>query len=334
MQGIMLFDKEWDNISAAQSRLQDYSSVIPDAAELCSAYPNAGIYLLQLRLRPSELIRWLEAAAAAARQLNNLEAEAWHTGNLGKLYRKIGDPRRAIEYNQQAILVCRKFGDRLNEVRGLSNIALAYCELGELDHAANANQQALALVRDLQNRREEGAVLGNIGAVHWYAGNNLKAIEFYKQQLLISQETGDLSAEAEVANNIGLCYVNLQQAALALKFLRRASDLYEKLGDHQQQVPLLNNIGFIFLNTGEPQRALELFIEQEAVSRMEESPLGEGRALFNQAEAYEMLDNLPEALRCTEAAYKIYESIESADIVRVREMVIRLRNRVRQQTAH
>jgi tetratricopeptide (TPR) repeat protein len=328
-QGLALLDREWLNIRAAQSRMRDDFSEDADAAELCSAYPNASAYFLPLRLRPSERIEWLKAAAAAARQLKDHEAESWHIGNLGKLYRSIGEPRRAIECNEQAILISRQFGDKLNEVRGLSNMALAYCDIGEMRRAFQVNEQALLLVQETDDRREEGAVLGNIGIVYALLGKHLQAIEFYKQQLLIAQETGDISAEAEAANNIGLSYLAVNQPRVALEFLTHASAIYESISDLQNQVLLLNNIGLVYLNTGEPRHALEIFAQLERLSRQAESPLGEARALFNQAEAYAILDNLGEAISRAEAALKVYERIESNDTVKVQAQLSEWSERVK-----
>src|SRR5207245_1044459 len=81
--GLALFDAEWANIQAGQAWAAAHAGEDEAAAVLCSAYPNAGAYCLDLRQHPREQIRWREAALGAARRLKNRAAEAAHLGSLG-----------------------------------------------------------------------------------------------------------------------------------------------------------------------------------------------------------------------------------------------------------
>ena len=80
--GLALFDRERTNIETGQAWTAAHPQD-PAAAKLCNLYPNAGAYVLDLRLHPQEQITWLEAALEAARVLGNREYEGVHLGNLG-----------------------------------------------------------------------------------------------------------------------------------------------------------------------------------------------------------------------------------------------------------
>lgn len=80
--GLAIFDAEWLNIQAGQSWATQAAINDDTGAALCSDYPFAGAYILNLRQHPQESIRWLEAGLAAARQLNDWAAEGRHLGNL------------------------------------------------------------------------------------------------------------------------------------------------------------------------------------------------------------------------------------------------------------
>lgn len=125
LEGLALFDREWDNIQAgwtwAERNLQDKLA----AASLCSSYPNVGAYVLDLRLHPTDRIRWLETAVVAARKKSDRGAEGRHLGNLGNVYRDLGEPRKAIEYYQQAFAIAREIGDLRGEANALWNMSLA-----------------------------------------------------------------------------------------------------------------------------------------------------------------------------------------------------------------
>ena len=95
LQGLALFDLERANIEAGQAWAAGRADRDDAAARLCSSYPNAGAYVLDLRQHPRDRIRWLEAALAAARRLKDRRAEGVHLGNLGRAYGGLGpDPPR------------------------------------------------------------------------------------------------------------------------------------------------------------------------------------------------------------------------------------------------
>ena len=121
-QGLALFDLEWGNIRAGQSWAAKHRSQDAETARLCSDYPNAGVYCLDLRLHPSDRMGWLEAALAAARHLKDRETEAVHLGNLGIRYWEMGEPRRAIEYYEQHLALSREIDYRRGEGKALGNL--------------------------------------------------------------------------------------------------------------------------------------------------------------------------------------------------------------------
>ncbi|MGH2523779.1 MAG: NB-ARC domain-containing protein, partial [Anaerolineales bacterium] len=84
--GLALFDLEWANIQAGQAWAAANPRRNDAAARLCSAYPDAGAYVLDLRLHPREKIHWLEAALASARHMGDRSMEGMHLGNLGLAY--------------------------------------------------------------------------------------------------------------------------------------------------------------------------------------------------------------------------------------------------------
>jgi len=125
LRGLALLDLERANIEAGQAWAAAHAATDPRAAELAEVYPDAGAYVLDLRLHPREHIRWLEAALAAARKLKRRQAEANRLGNLGIAYAGLGETRKAIEYYEQALAIHREIGDRRGEGAALGNLGSA-----------------------------------------------------------------------------------------------------------------------------------------------------------------------------------------------------------------
>jgi tetratricopeptide (TPR) repeat protein len=164
--GLDLFDLEWDNIQTGQSWAAAHGEEDEVAAELCSAYPDAGVYCLNLRQHPREWIDWLGAALVATRRLEDRRGEGAHLGNLGNAYRDLGQVARAIEYYQQALAIAREIGDRRGEGADLGSLGNAYRALGLTEQAIEYYQQALAIAREIGERRGEARRSWNLGLLY------------------------------------------------------------------------------------------------------------------------------------------------------------------------
>ena len=127
LRGLALFDLEWGNIQAGHAWVAAQTDAADaDVARLGMTYPDAGVYVLDLRQHSRERIRWLEIALAAARRLQDREGEGVTLGNLGIAYANLGETRRAIQFYEQALLIDREIGDRRGEGTTLGNLGIAY----------------------------------------------------------------------------------------------------------------------------------------------------------------------------------------------------------------
>ncbi|MGV8089129.1 MAG: ATP-binding protein [Methanothrix sp.] len=193
--GLALFDREWANIQAgwawAERNLQDSSA----AASLCSTYPDAGAYVLDLRLHPREKIRWLETAVAAARQIENKEAEGAHLGNMGLAYADLGDARKAIEFYEKALVIAREIGDRRGEGNALGNMGLAYADLGDARKAIEFYEKRLVIAREIGDRRGEGNALFNMSLAQASLGKRAEAVKLAGEALAIYEQIESPYAE-------------------------------------------------------------------------------------------------------------------------------------------
>src|SRR5262245_24744615 len=86
VEGLALFDEEWENIRSGQGWAEENAALDDEAAEYCNIYAYSGGYLFFLRLRPEEQIRWSDAGLLAARRLRQRDDVAVHVGNLANAY--------------------------------------------------------------------------------------------------------------------------------------------------------------------------------------------------------------------------------------------------------
>jgi tetratricopeptide (TPR) repeat protein len=361
MAGLALFDLEWGNIQAGQGWATTHAEEDDALAKLCSAYPDAGAYVLDLRQHPRERISWLKAGLAAARRLKNRQAEGIHLGNLGLAYWALGEPRRAIEFYEQDLVIAREIGDRRGEGAVLGNLGSAYLALGDPRRAIEFYEQDLVIAREIGNRRGEGAVLGNLGLAYADLGEPRRAIEFYEQHLTIAREIGDRRGEGNALGNLGSAYLALGETRRAIEFYEKALEIDREIGDRRGEGQDLGNLGIAYRHLGETRRAIEFYeqaleIDREIGDRRGEGQdlgnlgnayfvlgetrqaikfykqqlvitseigdrRGEGSALFNMSLALDVLGKREEAIRNAEAALKIFEQIEDPNAAKVRRQL-------------
>ena len=123
-------------------------------------------------------------------------------------------------------MIAREIGDRRGEGNALGNLGNAWADLGEPRRAIEFYEQALVIAREIGDRRGEGAALGNLGMAWMDLGEPRRAIEFYEQRLEIARAIGDRMGEGNAAYELGawrsMCSasgreaVRLARAALAI----------------------------------------------------------------------------------------------------------------------
>jgi tetratricopeptide (TPR) repeat protein len=229
VRGLALYDQESAHIQAGQAWAAAHASQ-EAAAQRCIDYANAGVYVLRLRLRPREHIRWLEAQLAAARKLHRKDHEGYALGNLGNAYAALGDARKAIDFYEQHLAIARDIGDRQGEANALGNLGLAYADLDDARKAIDFYEQALVIVREIGDRQGEGNTLGNLGNAYAALGDARKAIDFYEQALVIDREIGDRQGEGNDSWNLGNEYAKQEDFVRAIPLMQVYVDYEREIG--------------------------------------------------------------------------------------------------------
>lgn len=256
LKALALFDAEFAHIRAGQQWAADNAERDNDAAWLCSAYPDVGAYVANLRLDYREQILWWEQATSAARRLRDERIEAAHLNNLGEAYRKLGDVAKAIGYYEQALAINRVIAKasrtkqewvaaRRSEGNELGNMGLAYSYLGQAQKAIQYHEQALAIHHEIGDKREEGADLGNLGLAYVNLGDSRKAVEYYKQALSISHEIGDLYNEGIWLCNLGEAYHRHGEIDKAIAYYEHALTIRRMISDKHGQAVNFGDLGLV-----------------------------------------------------------------------------------------
>ena len=94
-------------------------------------------------------------------------------GNLGSAWYLLGEPRRAIDYYEQHLVIAREIGDRRGEGNALGNLGVAYQNLGEPRRAIDYYKQALAIYHEIGDQRIVGQILESLTQADAAIGNQI-----------------------------------------------------------------------------------------------------------------------------------------------------------------
>jgi len=217
--------------------------------------------------QPRRALEFFNQALPIMREVGNRRGEARALNYIGSVYEQLGPPQKALEFHNQALPIAREVGDRRGEGSTLMSIGNVYGRTGEPQKALEFYNQALPILREVGNHEGEGGTLDNIGNVYRNIGQSQKALEFYNQALAITQKGGDRRHEAAALTNIGNIYRYTGQPQTALEFYHRALPIFREVGDRRDEAATLKNIGAVYHNTGQPQKALIFYNQALLIER-------------------------------------------------------------------
>ncbi len=222
-----------------------------------------------------ELLRRIRINEYLLDKISNQKERARILYELGMVYYLLSEPRKAIEYYEQALTIAWGIGDRRGAGAILAILGLAYANLGGLRKAIEHYEQALKISREIGDRRGEGAHLGNLGAACGNLGEPRKAIEHYQQALAIAREIGDRRNEGVWLGNLGLVYANLGEPRKAIEHYQQALAIAREIGDRRNEGNSLGNLGLVYADLGETRKAIECAKSALKILESIESPHAE-----------------------------------------------------------
>jgi tetratricopeptide (TPR) repeat protein len=107
----------------------------------------------------SAAAKYFGQALPIRREVGDRAGEAVTLNNIGLVYRRLGEPRRALEYYEQALPIMQEVGNRAGEAVTCYNVAMIHRAKGELGRAVAEVEQVVELDRqvghpDLQSDTE------------------------------------------------------------------------------------------------------------------------------------------------------------------------------------
>lgn len=216
-----------------------------------------------------------------ARVARDLRCEAGGYLMWGRALYYLDDRRAAREPLRRALELSAGFPQmQADALRSLGIAAF------DMDEAREYQQQALHIHRKIGDRRGEGAALYNLGEIALDQAHYTRAAAFHEQALAISREIGDRQGEALSLNALGFIHRELGRYAEARAHYEQLWQLTQKTGDRQAASQALLALSGVLRALDAPAGAVEYAQQALRVARELALPALRTSALLALARAY------------------------------------------------
>jgi tetratricopeptide (TPR) repeat protein len=271
---------------------------------------NVSLYIVRRREVERELQQsWMEMGLTASQSLGNQRGEAIFYNDLGLLYIDIGEPHKALDYHEQALLIDRVVGNKRGEAAALNNMGMLYSAIGESYKSLEYYKQALSLTQAEGDRGDAATILTNMGRVYNAIGEKGKALECYEQTLPIFRADGNRLGEAATLLNMGWVYDDLGEKVKALEYYEQALPIAQAVGDKRGEATTLNNMGVLYYAMGNNVKALEYYKQALPMRQAGRDRGGEAITLNNIGNVYSDMGEKRKALEYYKQALPIRQAV-------------------------
>ncbi len=204
-------------------------------------------------------IEYYEKGLKICREIGDKSGEGRCYTNLGIAYRNLGDSKKAIEYYEKGLKICLEIGDKSGEGICYTNLGAAYVGLGDSNKAIEYCEKGLKICLEIGDKSGEGRCYTNLGAAYYSLGDSKKAIEYCEKDLEICLEIGDKSGEGRCYTNLGVVYDSLGDSKKAIEYYEKGLKICLEIGDKSGEGKCYGNLGVAYNSLGDFRKAIEYY---------------------------------------------------------------------------
>ena len=269
--------------------------------------------------------------AEVFRQLAELFSQAaemlpdpWGNNALfaGSLWNKLGQPAKAIQYEQQIIRRCQTLQDDPESLSIVyNNLGNTFVALGDYGNALEYCQKALSLLQQVYPEDHMEMVLAhnNLGQVYGLLGDFEKALSHTRKALQIQEKEDpeNLYNLGKFHNNLCNLHIQLGDSREALSHALEAMALWEKTlpAEHPELATLYNNAGLSYFGLADYEESEKYMLRTLEIweKKLPEDHPDLAKACMNLGRIYADTGKAQEALTYLLRGQKIYERVYSGD---------------------
>lgn len=203
--------------------------------------------LYELRGELGTALDWHIKNEESYRLLKDKPGEASALNNLGLVYGRLKQYRKAIQNFRRTARLGKSINDKSRESIGLNNLAMTYNTLGRYKHALKALKRSLKINEAIQEKNSEDRLCEGTILLNW--GESLFGLEQYERSLGYFQESlkifkalGEIYYVAKALNWIGLGYFARGEYQRAQHYFERSVKIFQEIDAKDDENSVLANI--------------------------------------------------------------------------------------------
>ena len=214
----------------------------------------------------------LDEALAAYRTAEQIDRDRGNTFGLasilvrqGRVYWKQGNFAANREYDENALMLFRKIGNRSAVPRVLNNLALSMRQQGDLEGALKIFEHAIAEDRELGEKKGLASTLNNAGNILRRLNRPDEARRDYEECLAIAVQLNDRTQIAR--SNLTLASLDADNGDLVAAS-ERLQEALSTAGDSSSlRMAILQHLGEVRTRRGDVDGALQAWHESQDLAR-------------------------------------------------------------------
>lgn len=212
--------------------------------------------------QPRAAIESWEKARIIYQEINDLKSEALMLGNIGIMYRGLGEYEKALEILNEVLIRMQNLNELMGQSRALQQLGLLHSDLGNYNQALNYFNQQIEIAKAIPSRAEEAGAYGNIGLVYLERDEYQQALQNINKHLEIAQEIDNIDLQKIALSNLALIYVWLGEYEEAQSLYAKLQALAKDQTDQDVQVQALESRALMYRAQRQHHKAIELFKQQ------------------------------------------------------------------------
>jgi predicted ATPase/class 3 adenylate cyclase len=214
----------------------------------------------------------LRQALALHRRSHDVVGETKTLNFLGVAASVIGHHRRAGRYLEAAAARARDAGDAIFEMWTVNNLAGVRYREGNLDAAMRGERAAVELAEELHDRHSLASGLSNLGLLYGSRGESVLAEDYLRRALEVSRELAADHVTSMAANNLAALLIVTGRLAEAAQFTKEAFDISNDVGDPGELLTAIDRAAQLAASCGREADAVRLIAASDAQRHRIEVP--------------------------------------------------------------
>lgn len=183
---------------------------------------------------------------------------------MGRVYSKLGDPKKAFELNDRATAIFQALDDSAALASCYNERGVMHCMISEHKLAEQFLQRSLAINRA---RRDLRGIATNLNNFCLYVGNTEEKLERIREAITINKHLDARWALGENYNNMGRQYYQGKRYNEAIAALEKAYEYAHEIGARELICDNYEYYALVYAATGDYERAYKYLRNMSSLSR-------------------------------------------------------------------